>query len=128
MLGPVLNYAVHYPGRLAYALARNPIDLWDKFHDRLVQQWEYRIPVHRYEPSPQWERDLHRWLGIGGSRKAQFDFCALWPEVIDSVRQLGIDVGPESFAGFNDGDRALARALWCITRHLKCSLIIETGV
>lgn len=128
MLGPVLDYAVHYPRRLTHALARDPADLWDKFRDHLVQQWEYRIPVHRYEPSPRWEHDLHRWLGVGETCVTQAEFHALWPDVIAAVRQLGIDVGPESFAGFNDADGALARVLWCITRHLNCSHIVETGV
>lgn len=128
MLGSVLSYAVHYPRRLARTLTRDPAILWDKLHDHLVQQWEYRIPVHYYDSTPEWERELHGWLGIGENCTPQQDFRALWREVLESVRELGIDVGPESFAGFNDADSALARALWCIVRHLNCSQVVETGV
>ena len=36
--------------------------------------------------------------------------------------------GPESFKGWNDGDAGLVRAIWCLTRHLRPSNVVETGV
>ena len=56
------------------------------------------------------------------------EFRALWIEVMNSVRAQGIAVGPESFAGYNDGDTALVRALWRIVRHMRPGRVVETGV
>jgi hypothetical protein len=128
MFGPILNYAAHYPKRLADALTHDPGELWDKLHDHLVQQWEYRKPVHVHEPSPDWEDVLHCLLGVRRPCEEQAEFRTLWPIAVGSVRAAGIDVGPESFAGFNDGDEALVRAIWCIVRHLKPRVTVETGV
>lgn len=128
MLGSVLNYAVHYPKRLATALTQDPAGLIDKLQDRIVQKWEYRNPVHYHAAQPDWERKLHQWLGAEWPCTEQSEFHALWPEAVEYVRSQGIDVGPASFAGFNDGDTALVRAIWCLVRHLKPQRVVETGV
>src|SRR4051794_33922037 len=128
MLGAAFDYAVRYPRRLVGALSRDPAELWDKFCDHVVQQWEYRNPVHHHRPSADWERQLQTWLGAAGAREETAEFYALWPNVVRSAHTLGIDVGPESFAGFNDGDRALLRAIWMIVRNLKPAQVVETGV
>jgi hypothetical protein len=52
----------------------------------------------------------------------------LWPEVIKELNLKGIQAGPESFKGWNDGDAALVRAIWCLTRHLQPRNVVETGV
>jgi hypothetical protein len=128
MLGSALHYAIHYPKRLAGALATDPVGLLEKVQDRLVQNWEYRTPVHFHQTTPDWERQLHEWLGIGWPCQTQSDFQTIWPRAVDSVRAAGVDVGPASFAGFNDGDAALVRAIWCLVRHLQLSQVVETGV
>ena len=128
MFGSALHYATHYPKRLAGALTTDPLGLFEKLQDRIVQNWEYRAPVHRHELSANWEGRLHRWLRCEWPCAEQHAFHGLWPRTVDSVRSAGIDVGPASFAGFNDGDTALVRAIWCITRHLHPKQVVETGV
>jgi hypothetical protein len=128
MLGSALHYAFHYPRRLAGALIRDPAGVIEKLHDRLVQHREYREPVHAHEADADWERTLHDRLGCPWPCDAQAEFRATWPEVIAFVREQGVDVGPASFAGYNDGDSALVRAIWCLVRHLKPAQIVETGV
>jgi predicted O-methyltransferase YrrM len=128
VLGSALHYALHYPRRLAGALATDPIALLDKLQDGIVQQWEYRNPVHYHEPSRDWERELHRWLGVGHPCEHQAELYRFWPEMLRSVRAHGVDIGPASFAGYNDGDAALLRAIWCLMRHVRPRQVVETGV
>ena len=46
-----------------------------------------------------------------------------------SIARTGLRIaGPESFQWWNDGDAALVRSIWCLTRHLKPRKIVETGV
>lgn len=118
----------HYPKRLVRGLASDPAGFFDKLQDCIVQKWEYRTPVHYHQATPQWERELHAWLGAKSSCAEQAEFRLLWPKALDFVRSEGIDVGPASFAGFNDGDTALVRAIWCLVRHLKPQHVVETGV
>lgn len=124
MLGSVLNY----PKRVVSALAQDPAGLIDKLQDRIVQKWEYRNPVHYHEPQTDWERKLHKWLAVEWPCTERSAFQALWPQAVEYVCNHGVDVGPASFAGFNDGDTALVRAIWCLTRHLMPQQVVETGV
>jgi len=123
-----IHYALHYPKRLAGALLNDPVGLMERLHDRVVQQREYRSPIHIHKANPEWECILHDRLGFPQPCGMQGEFRALWPEVVELVRKQGVDVGPASFAGYNDGDAALVRAIWCLVRHLKPVQIVETGV
>lgn len=128
MLTVPFQQAFRFPRRLAAALASDPAAVLEKLQDKLVQRWEYRRPVHFHESLPDWERRLHEALGLPPGCSATAEFRALWLDAVASMRERGIDVGPASFAGYNDGDSALVRALWCLVRHLKPAQVIETGV
>jgi hypothetical protein len=128
VLSSALHYALHYPVRLAGALVSDPAGLMEKLHDRIVQQREYRSPIHFHEANPDWERVLHDRLGCGQPCDTQAEFRALWPKVVEFVREQGVDVGPDSFAGYNDGDAAFVRAIWYLMRHLNPLQAVETGV
>jgi hypothetical protein len=47
---------------------------------------------------------------------------------MDELEAKGIKAGPQSFGSWNDGDAGLVRTIWCLTRHLKPSKVVETGV
>jgi predicted O-methyltransferase YrrM len=47
---------------------------------------------------------------------------------VNGVKANGVNVGPLSFAGYNDGDMALVRAIWCLVRHRQPRHVVETGV
>ncbi|HEY8698094.1 MAG TPA: class I SAM-dependent methyltransferase [Rhizomicrobium sp.] len=127
MLGS-LEQALRFPKRLAGALARDPAGTWEKLQDKIVQRWEYRTPVHHHQPLSDWESRLHEQLGARRPCAEAEEFRRLWPKIVADVRGKGIDVGPASFAGYNDGDTALVRAIWCLVRHLKPVHVVETGV
>lgn len=127
MLGTVLHYARHYPARAMSALRTDPLGLLETLQDRLVQEREYRRAPCQYEVTPDWETHLRELLGVRGSADI-LEFETLWPKVVADVRAKGVNVGPESFNGYNDGDTALVRAIWIIVRHLKPAAVVETGV
>jgi hypothetical protein len=56
------------------------------------------------------------------------EFWDLWPKVIKELDAKGIQAGPESFKGWNDGDAGFVRAIWCLVRCLRPRRVIETGV
>jgi predicted O-methyltransferase YrrM len=61
-------------------------------------------------------------------RKTTGEFRVLWAEVVAGARRAGIDVGPASYAGWNDGDTALVRGIWRLIREMKPDRVVETGV
>ena len=128
MLASTFRYVVRYPGRAARALGSDPAAVLDTMIDRAVQAREYRNGPFRYEISPDWEAGLHRALGAEWPCDAGREFSALWLRVVEGVRAKGVETGPGSFNGFNDGDAALVRAIWCIIRHSIPRDVVETGV
>lgn len=123
-----IGYILKHPNRLAGALISDPVGLWDTLRDRLVQNREYtERPPYRADADRLWENNLYRLLDAPPPI-ATPDFGNLWSEVVASVKAQGIDVGPASYAGFNDGDTALVRAIWRLVLQIKPARIVETGV
>ena len=92
-------------------LFRNQIRLGAK----LIDARAALMPRERVATPPETSRDV-----------AEFD--SLWVEVLAEMTGKGIAAGPMSYLGWNDGDRGLDRAIWCLTRHLKPTQVVETGV
>ncbi|HWA04764.1 MAG TPA: class I SAM-dependent methyltransferase [Rhizomicrobium sp.] len=128
MLGQVLRYGFRHPARAVSALVSSPARVLEKVHDRAVQEREYQRPAMVHRPLQDWERRLHIATQTVWPCEASVEFQNVWPCIVGRVRAAGIDVGPGSFAGYNDGDAGLARALWCLVRHRKPRVVVETGV
>ena len=114
MLETALRYLLRHPIRALAEVASDPLEAWKKLHQRHAERG--------------WEHRLHDLLGVPWPGEATSEFWALWPEVIAEIQAKGIRVGPESFEGWNDGDAGLVRAIWCLTRHLRPTNVVETGV
>lgn len=124
----MLDYLVQHPGRAIRAIATDPLRVWDTLTDKIVEKREYSRPQPKYTADAKWERHLHEHLSVPMPCQVASEFRARWPLAVADVRAKGIDVGPASFNGFNDGDAAFVRAIWCLVRHLRPALVIETGV
>jgi hypothetical protein len=114
--------------RSAVAIARNPAQALSTAPERWIEKRQQRTPPRRYPADPRWERRLHEGLAVALPCGVRDEFDAVWREVTANLDGLGIAVGPESFVGWNDGDAALSRAVWCLTRHLRPNRVVETGV
>jgi hypothetical protein len=119
--------ALNYARRIAGTLS-DPLSVWDTFQERLDQRREYSRPTPQHVADAEWEERLHRALGWPSPCASISEFEHLWPQVVADVASKGISVGPASFAGFNDGDAGLVRAIWCLIRHRKPFNVVETGV
>ncbi len=85
-------------------------------------------PRYAYAADPEWERHLHERLGQPWPCAETAEFQALWPRVRDALEAQGLAVGRATYGGWDDGDPGLARAVWCLTRHLPAATVVETGV
>jgi len=83
---------------------------------------------YEYKADPDWERHLHERLGRPWPCAETQEFDALWKQVAESFDQQGLAMGRATYGGWDDGDRGFARAVWCLTRHLEATRVVETGV
>jgi methyltransferase family protein len=110
------------------AVAADPIESWVRFREQYAAHRAGPTPTDLYKPDEYWEVRLHSLIDLPTSGELVKEFWALWLVVMGEMRAKGIQPGPASFKGWNDGDAALVRAIWCLVRHLKPNNVVETGV
>jgi methyltransferase family protein len=110
------------------SVASDPLEAWVRFREQLAAHREGHTPPELYTAEGEWERRLHCLLDHSSASEVTSEFWVLWLKVIKELDTKGVRAGPASFKGWNDGDAALVRAIWCLTRHLRPRNVIETGV
>jgi hypothetical protein len=108
------------------ALAADPVEFCTRVASKL-SEGRNRL-VHPYALDEAWDAELHLHLGWAGPCQAAADAATVWSDVLARMTRQGVDPGPMSYLGWNDGDFALARTAWCLTRHLNAVRVVETGV
>jgi predicted O-methyltransferase YrrM len=113
---------------IAREVATNPVEvgikLWSKFRERP----ERKNPRCNYIAEPDWERTLHGAVGGTAPSSIANEIEPVWATVVERLASKGIDAGPASYSGNNDGDPAFIRAIWFLVRHLPATKVVETGV
>lgn len=110
------------------SVAADPLEAWIRLREQLGAQFEKSAPPDLYNSDGDWETHLRQLVDLKSPTELNAEFWGLWPTVIGELEAKGIRPGPESFKGWNDGDAAFVRAVWCLTRHLRPMNVIETGV
>ena len=128
MLGLPMRYWLQHPGTAAKDLVTDPAGIWARMQDFRDAEREQQGPRCDYEDLKGWEGWLHERIGAEWPCHLTSEFWTLWAGIMDELRSMGIQPGPESYEAWNDGDAGFVRALWCLIRHLKPQNVIETGV
>jgi predicted O-methyltransferase YrrM len=110
------------------SIAADPVEAWIRFREQFAADRDERVTPDTYTIEADWEQRLHRRLEIASPDEINAEFWQLWPVVIKELHEKGVEAGPCSFKGWNDGDTAFVRAIWCTARHLRPSNVVETGV
>lgn len=117
---PVLSRLVWF-GRAARLALEDPVEGLDR-------------ALHRRQTSvtgdsdPAWERHLHERIGAAWPCRARGDFERVFAEIRSRLEAQGLAFGRGAFGGWDDADPAFARAVWCLTVHLRPETVVETGV
>src|SRR5262249_13739879 len=128
MVGRNVRYIVRHPIGAMTNVLSDPLEAWTFLQDRYAARRERRTPPEVYKAEADWERWLHRVLGVSWPCETASEFWSLWAKLIADMERKGVSAGPMSFKGWNDGDAGLVRAIWCLTRHLRPTNVVETGV
>jgi len=113
----------------AAGIAADPLETAIRLQERYANwRGKVRQPSYHYESNPNWEPLLHERSAAKWPCSSTSEFWDLWRELNGELEVAGIRAGPASFQGWNDGDAGLARAIWCLVRHLRPQNVVETGV
>jgi hypothetical protein len=114
--------------QLARTVPRNPSGALRWAREELHMRRESLRPRYPYRVDPDWERQLHEWLGAPWPCPETHAFRELWPRVLAPFEAKGARIGRGAFGGWGDGEPGLARAAWCLVRHRRPAKVVETGV
>lgn len=128
MLQKVIRYCLTHPGQAVHAFVSDPFEALTSLRDRYAYSRQRHVPPGLYQADGSWERRMHELISVSQPCAATSEFWDLWQQVVGELKAKGIRVGPNSFKGWNDGDAAFVRAIWCLTRHLCPKRVVETGV
>lgn len=128
-------------GRELKSFSSDPVEWAISLRERWGERGEQRAkrshtphfmpwPPCPYPIDLQWEENLHETIGAAWPCPDQRRFHDLWEEVMGSVQAQVNEVGRGVFGqdGWADGDTALSRTVYCMTRHLRPEHLLETGV
>jgi len=113
---------------LARAAVRNRSEAFVELCEAVVQKWERTQTLPNYQLDSDWNPRVHQLLDAPWPCSEDAAFAEVFAGTIATLHERGIVVGPAAFVGWGDGDSSTARALWCLTRHLRPTNVVETGV
>jgi predicted O-methyltransferase YrrM len=114
--------------RVALALAREPLESLERIRDKRAERRDRALPPPTYQPEAAFLQALHTELGAAWPCPEADRFEAIWVEVEQTLAQKELRFGRATYGGWDDGDKLLARTLWCLVRHLWPTIVVETGV
>jgi Methyltransferase domain len=124
-----------YSIRVSRTLFRHPVQSAERVRGRIDARGDKRAlaarglpPNAAHGPVTEWEPPLRRMLGLCGPSGPAAGFNRLWTEIGSDLRDAGVRFGLATYRGWNDGDRAFAGAISCITAHIRPTIVVETGV
>lgn len=115
-------------GRAALTVARDPVEGVERIREKLADVSQRRHAPAAVEADTSWEASLHALLGAPWPCPEAKAFVSVWSETVQSLGHRGLQVGRAAYGGWDDADPGLARAAWCLTRHLEPLTVVETGV
>jgi SAM-dependent methyltransferase len=115
-------------GRTALWATLDPFEGAERARERLADLRPRRRPGSEIEPQYPWEPALSGLLTDPRPCRDQEEFASVWSRSLRALAEQGVDVGRGTYCGWDDADRGLARATWCLVRCLRPLKVVETGV
>ena len=112
-------------GRLLQAVIASPVEAALYIPEHISTRHEYHVS---YEPDPNWEARLHRWLGVPWPCPERTKLDLLWRDIASELQTQGLRFGRQTYGEYSDAEISLARAVWCSVLHRRPSVVVETGV
>jgi len=129
---PESDRGLRHAGRRLFSVAqaafRGPYEARERALERIDEWKDHHGAVAQPSIVGAWEERLHELLGEPWPCPAHDEFGTLYDNVAASLADRGLLVGRGAYGGWDDGDAALARTVWCATLHTRPEFVVETGV
>jgi SAM-dependent methyltransferase len=124
-----------YIVRASYMMLRHPRDGIERIRGRTDRHRDQRELAalgcpqsEHYAVVEDWAPALHKAIDAPWPCQESEQFGKVWNATVSGLAVAGLHVGVASYGGWNDGDLAQARAIWCLVAHLRPVTVVETGV
>ena len=121
--------------RVSYMILRHPRESIQRIRARIDTRSDKRELMalgcpqsERYAVIEDWEPVLHKAIDAPWPCQESEHFGQVWDATVSGLAAKGLRVGLASYRGWNDGDPAQAKAIWCLVAHLRPATVVETGV
>jgi hypothetical protein len=121
--------------RASQAVLRHPGEAMERVRGRVDTRSDKReltalgCPQSEYDAAVEdWAPVLHKAIDAPWPCRESEQFGEVWEATVAGLTATGLRVGLASYRGWNDGDRAQAKAIWCLVAHLRPATVVETGV
>ena len=100
----------------------------DRHRDQRELMTLGRPQSEHYAAVDDWAPILHKAIDTPWPCHESEQFGKVWEDTVSGLTTAGLRVGLASYGGWNDGDLAQAKAVWCLVAHLRPVTVVETGV
>ena len=121
--------------RASYMMLRHPHEGIERVrahidtHTDMRELMALRHPLsEHYAVVEDWAPVLHKAIDAPWPCQESEQFGKIWDATVSGLAAAGLRVGLASYRRWNDGDRAQAKAIWCLLAHLRPATVVETGV
>ncbi len=112
--------------RLAEAFVADPVGVVRALPGHIRMQVWHDDVANDSEPS--WYEHMHELLGAPWPCPEAEQVNAVLSGTAARLAARGLAVGRQTYGGYSDGDVSLGRAVWCAVRHMRPTMVVETGV
>jgi D-aspartate ligase len=119
---------MRYTAGVGAAVLRQPSEGVERIAERVAAVRKPTFVRELYEADPEWLRSLHSAIGAPWPCDEADAFRGVWDGCLALLESKGLAAGRGAFGGWDDADPLLARAGWCIIRHTRPVIAVETGV
>lgn len=127
-INSVARRRVERLARAASVVIRDPGEGLERVREKIADESARWMKSSSLRAEPDWQARLHDLLCVPWPCDVVEAFDPLWRETIAWLERKDLTVGRGSFSGWDDADVAFARAAWCLARHQKPAIVVETGV
>jgi len=116
--------------RLARTFVTDPIIVSRALPGEIRQwsQWHTRGKFAGFTANETWDEHLHQLLGAPWPCAKDHRFDDLIGDIGALLESREWGFGRDTYGWYADADSSFCRALWCVTRHIRPEVVIETGV
>lgn len=123
-----LSGRVAYAAKASRALLADPPEGLERVRERLSRRREEKRAPYPYKADTDWHEKVHELLALDWPCRMDVEFSRLWHELVAEMASRRLVLGRGTFGGWDDAGPGLARAVYCLTRHLQPRTVVETGV